>query len=114
VRTAASVAEALSVLRTWPADIVVGGIGLRDDDGSALLSKIHELDLSLGRKTSVIGLRSQEMKEGRDTPATAGRVIELPKAVELRELLSTFARVASRSGTRGSLDEDVAVKKTSQ
>jgi response regulator RpfG family c-di-GMP phosphodiesterase len=41
VRTAASVAEALSVLRTWPADIVVGGIGLQDDDGSALLSKIQ-------------------------------------------------------------------------
>ncbi|HLM58306.1 MAG TPA: PAS domain S-box protein [Pyrinomonadaceae bacterium] len=98
VTTAASAAEALTLLRESPPDVLVSDIGMPDEDGYALIRKVRGLPAGQGGKVPAIALTAYARTEDRLQALRAGYQMHVTKPVELTELAAVVASLAKRGG----------------
>ncbi len=99
VVTAGSVREALEALERSKPDVLVSDIGMPEEDGYALISKVRALSAERGGKVPAIALTAYARMEDRVRVLMAGFQVHLPKPVEPVELVAIVASLAGRTGT---------------
>jgi signal transduction histidine kinase/ActR/RegA family two-component response regulator len=98
VRTATSVAEALTIIPSWHPDVLVADIEMPDEDGYALIAQVRKLTPEQGGAVPAVAVTAYGRVEDRVRLVTAGYDIHLPKPVEPAELLAVLASLARRAG----------------
>jgi len=98
VRTAASAAEALPVIRSMPPDVLISDIGMPEVDGYAFLRKVRALGPGAGSRVPAVALTAFTRSEDRAKALLAGFVAHVSKPTEPAELIATIAAVAGRIG----------------
>jgi PAS domain S-box-containing protein len=96
VVTAASVAEALTLLEETRPDVLISDIGMPEEDGYELITKVRLLPVERGGKTPAVALTAYARGEDRLRALRAGYQMHVPKPVELAELVAIVSRLAER------------------
>jgi CheY-like chemotaxis protein len=96
VRTAGSMMEALSILDTFPADVIVSDIGMPEHDGYELIGKVRALPN--GRKIAAVALTALARSEDRARALRAGFQMHVSKPVERAELTAAVLSLATLRG----------------
>jgi signal transduction histidine kinase/ActR/RegA family two-component response regulator len=94
VRTAGSVAEALSELSTYAPHVILSDIGMPDTDGYALIRSIRTHPDESKRSTPVIALTAFARNEDRTRALVEGFNRHMAKPVEPAALVRVIAEVA--------------------
>lgn len=97
VRTAASTAQALDILRRWHPDLLISDVGMPGQDGYALIDEVRAQPGDLGRLPA-IALTAYAAVEDRVRLLAAGFQMHVPKPVEPIELVTVVANVARTAG----------------
>jgi CheY-like chemotaxis protein/two-component sensor histidine kinase len=92
VETAASVAAAMSLLRTWRPGVVVSDIGLPLEDGYSLIRKLRSLAAAEGERIPAIAMTAYAHAEERARVLAEGFDAHLTKPVDGSLLLRTLSR----------------------
>jgi signal transduction histidine kinase/ActR/RegA family two-component response regulator len=92
-----SSAMALEMLVEHRFDVLVSDIGMPDEDGFTLISRMKSLSTQEGGSIPAIALTAYATDEDRKRVLAAGFVEHLPKPVEPAELVATIASLAGRS-----------------
>jgi CheY-like chemotaxis protein/two-component sensor histidine kinase len=105
VVTADSAAEALRVLGEWKPDVLLSDIGMPEEDGYALISKVRAMeaergDTMPGDTMPAIALTAYAKEEDRQRALSAGFQMHVAKPVEPVELAAVVASLAARSASR--------------
>lgn len=98
VRACASAAEALEAIEQWAPSVVVSDIGMPDEDGYGLISKLRALEPERGGNTPAVALTAYARSEDRTRALAAGFQMHVPKPVEALELVMVIASLAGRVG----------------
>jgi signal transduction histidine kinase/ActR/RegA family two-component response regulator len=109
VATCASAAEAFIELRKSQPHLLISDIGMPDEDGYSLISKIRSLPHAEGGGTPAIALTAFARIEDRVRALTHGFQMFVPKPVEPSELI---AAIKSLSGMKGNLQQRDVGKRT--
>jgi CheY-like chemotaxis protein len=99
VKTAASAAEALKILRgsaQWRPEVLISDIEMPDADGYELMSWIRKLPHEYGRQVPAVALTAHARVEDRMKALAAGFQTHVPKPVEAAELLTVLGSVTGR------------------
>lgn len=109
VITARSAAEALVALKTHQPGILISDLGMPDEDGYSLISKVRSLPPEQGGQIPAAALTAYARAEDRMKVLRAGFQFHLPKPVDAAELVTVVASLAGRSGnfaekTRSKMD----------
>lgn len=96
---AASSAMALEMLVAHRFDVLVSDIGMPDEDGFTLISRIRALSTEEGESIPAIALTAYATDEDRKRVLAAGFREHLPKPVEPAELIAIIASLAGRAET---------------
>jgi CheY-like chemotaxis protein len=91
---ASSADEALDVLRTSHADIMVSDIGLPQKDGYDLMQQVRRLKAQAGGAIPAIALTAYARSEDRTRAFRAGYQAHMAKPVEPAELVATIVSIA--------------------
>jgi CheY-like chemotaxis protein len=97
VRTAGSVAEALTVFAEWRPDVLVSDIGMPVEDGYVLIRKIRALARSDGGEVPSIALTAFAAAQDKEKALASGFNKHLSKPVEPVQLAKEVARILGRS-----------------
>ena len=97
VRTATNVAEGLSILRDWPAELVISDIGMPGQDGYCFVRELRDHPNAAIRTLRVIALTAFARAEDRKQALDAGFNDHLAKPVQAAMLLDKVARVSGRA-----------------
>ena len=81
-----SVAAAVKMLRSFPADIVVSDIAMPGEDGYALMRRLREIEPELGRQIPTMALTAYGRPEDRSRILASGFQKYIQKPVEPVEL----------------------------
>jgi len=81
-----SVAAAVKMLRSFPADIVVSDIAMPGEDGYALMRRLREIEPELGRQIPTMALTAYGLPEDRSRILASGFQKYIQKPVEPVEL----------------------------
>jgi CheY-like chemotaxis protein len=93
----ASVREALEVLEQLQPDVLISDIGMPDEDGYGLISKVRALEVEQGGSIPAIALTAYASGEERRRALSSGFQIHLPKPVEPAKLIAVVANFMSIS-----------------
>jgi signal transduction histidine kinase/ActR/RegA family two-component response regulator len=93
-----SAAEALVELARLRLDVLVSDIGMPDQDGYELISRVRSLESQLGKQIPAVALTAYARTEDRIRALSAGFQIHVPKPVEPTELTTVVATLAGRIG----------------
>jgi signal transduction histidine kinase/ActR/RegA family two-component response regulator len=91
VHTAASVRDALDLLKTEHVDLLVSDIGMPDEDGYALIRAVRALPSAAKSSIPAIALTAYVQQEDRTRALLAGFNVHMTKPVEPAELLTALA-----------------------
>ena len=97
VRTASSAAEALRLVDEEVPDVVVCDIGMPDEDGYALVTRLRERRAAQGRRIPAIAVTAFARAEDRTRALREGFDLHLAKPVEPAELIEAVASLARRA-----------------
>jgi CheY-like chemotaxis protein len=97
VRTAATSREALDVLGQWQPEVLVSDIGMPDEDGYSLISKVRTLEPERGGRIPAVALTGYGGPDDRLRLLSAGYQVHITKPVELTELAAVIADLVGRS-----------------
>ncbi len=100
VKAAASVSEAMELIKQSKPDVLVSDIGMPEEDGYSLISKVRALSPEQGGLIPAAALTAYARAEDRTRSLMSGFQIHLPKPVEPAELAAVVANLAGRSGIR--------------
>jgi CheY-like chemotaxis protein/anti-sigma regulatory factor (Ser/Thr protein kinase) len=100
VKAAASVSEAMELIKQSKPDVLVSDIGMPEEDGYTLISKVRALSPEQGGLIPAAALTAYARAEDRTRSLMSGFQIHLPKPVEPAELAAVVANLAGRSGIR--------------
>jgi CheY-like chemotaxis protein/two-component sensor histidine kinase len=100
VNTAASSCQALEVLSEWRPDVLVSDIGMPDEDGYSLISKVRALAPERGGRIPAVALTGYSSAEDRLRLLSAGYQIHITKPFELDALAAVVATCAGRPAPR--------------
>lgn len=92
-----SVAEALEALEQHKPDILISDLGMPDEDGYALISKIRALPSERGGHIPAAALTAYARAEDRMRVLRSGFQFHLPKPVDSAELVTVVASLAGRA-----------------
>jgi signal transduction histidine kinase/ActR/RegA family two-component response regulator len=95
VTTASSAREALAELELRPPDVLVSDIAMPEVDGHDLLRAVRRLPEESGGETPAIALSAYVSPEDRLQAVAAGYQEQVPKPVEMRDLVAAIARLAA-------------------
>jgi PAS domain S-box-containing protein len=97
VITSCSVAEALEALEEHKPDILISDLGMPDEDGYSLISKIRALPAEHGGQIPAAALTAYARAEDRMRVLRSGFQFHLPKPVDSAELVTVVASLAGRA-----------------
>ena len=97
VITSQSVAEALVALEEHKPDILISDLGMPDEDGYSLISKIRALPDDRGGQIPAAALTAYARAEDRMRVLRSGFQFHLPKPVDSAELVTVVATLARRA-----------------
>ena len=92
-----SVAEALEALEQHKPDILISDLGMPDEDGYSLISKIRALPSERGGHIPAAALTAYARAEDRMRVLRSGFQFHLPKPVDSAELVTVVASLAGRA-----------------
>jgi len=92
-----SVAEALEALEQHHPDILISDLGMPDEDGYSLITKIRALPPERGGQIPAAALTAYARAEDRMRVLRAGFQFHLPKPVDSAELVTVVASLAGRA-----------------
>ena len=96
----ASVKQALTIIETATdrsPDVLVSDIGMPDEDGYSLISKLRQLEAQRGGKLPVIALTAYAGSDDRRQALLAGFQMHLTKPVDAAELVAVVASLTGRT-----------------
>ena len=96
----ASVKQALTIIETATdrsPDVLVSDIGMPDEDGYSLISKLRQLEAQRGGKLPAIALTAYAASDDRRQALLAGFQMHLTKPVDAAELVAVVARLTGRT-----------------
>jgi CheY-like chemotaxis protein/nitrogen-specific signal transduction histidine kinase len=96
VTVVASAAAALRALQDSRPDVLVSDLGMPEEDGYSLISKVRSLPPEQGGSIPAAALTAYARVEDRMRVLRSGFQIHLPKPVEPAELVAVVANLASR------------------
>jgi PAS domain S-box-containing protein len=99
VVTANSAQEAIDALEREKPAILVSDIGMPDEDGYDLISKIRALPAERGGRTPAIALTAYARTEDRLRALRSGYQMHVTKPVEMSELVAVIASLIGRSAS---------------
>jgi PAS domain S-box-containing protein len=105
VSTAASTADALTILDADVPDVVVADLGMPNVDGFQFIDRVRRHHSSRVRDVPAAALTAYARSEDRMKALRAGFQIHLAKPIDPAELVTTIAALAKRFVTRA-LDEE--------
>jgi signal transduction histidine kinase/ActR/RegA family two-component response regulator len=97
VKTCASVAEALEMLKLWKPDILMSDIGMPDEDGYSLIRKVRALSVESGGLIPAAALTAYARDDDRERALEAGFQMHVAKPIGSKELIATVAGLAGRA-----------------
>jgi PAS domain S-box-containing protein len=97
VITSGSVEEALIALEQHKPDILISDLGMPDEDGYSLISKIRALPSERGGQIPAAALTAYARAEDRMRVLRSGFQFHLPKPVDSAELVTVVASLAGRA-----------------
>ena len=97
VITSRSVPEALAALQEHRPDVLITDLGMPDEDGYALISKIRALPSERGGQIPAAALTAYARAEDRMRVLRSGFQFHLPKPVDSAELVTVVASLAGRA-----------------
>jgi PAS domain S-box-containing protein len=92
-----SAAEALEALEQHNPDILISDLGMPDEDGYSLISKIRSLPPERGGQIPAAALTAYARAEDRMRVLRSGFQFHLPKPVDSAELVTVVASLAGRA-----------------
>lgn len=95
VESAASAAEAFTVLRRFRPRVIVSDIGLPDEDGYSFMRRLRRMPPETGRNVPALALTAYTRAEDRSRALAAGFTAYLGKPVHPEELLRVVAELVS-------------------
>ncbi len=98
VKTAVSVAAALDVLESWPADVLVSDIEMPREDGYELLRRIRAKERGGRTRLPALALTAYGRLEDRRRTLAAGYNLHLAKPIDPSELVLAVANLVGRTG----------------
>ena len=96
---AASIDEALGLLRTENADVLLSDVEMPGEDGYALIQKVRALPPEEGGRVPAAALTAYARREDRVKTLLAGYQIHLAKPVEPEELVTAVSSLSGRNAT---------------
>ncbi|HZG53651.1 MAG TPA: ATP-binding protein [Pyrinomonadaceae bacterium] len=99
VVTAGSASEALEAFEKSKPDVLISDIGMPEEDGYTLISKVRALSVARGGKVPAIALTAYARTGDRVRALMAGFQVHLPKPIEPVELVAVVASLVGRTGT---------------
>lgn len=105
VITSRSAAEALEALQQHKPDILISDLGMPDEDGYSLISKIRALPSERGGQIPAAALTAYARAEDRMRVLRSGFQFHLPKPVDSAELVTVVASLAGRAYERQPQDK---------
>ena len=97
VITSPSAADALVALEQHKPDVLITDLGMPDEDGYALISKIRALPSERGGQIPAAALTAYARAEDRMRVLRSGFQFHLPKPVDSAELVTVVASLAGRA-----------------
>jgi signal transduction histidine kinase/CheY-like chemotaxis protein len=97
VITSPSVAEALVALEQHKPDILISDLGMPDEDGYSLITKVRALPSERGGDIPAAALTAYARSEDRMRVLRSGFQFHLPKPVDSAELVTVVASLAGRA-----------------
>jgi PAS domain S-box-containing protein len=97
VITSGSVEEALVALEEHKPDILISDLGMPDEDGYSLISKIRALPSERGGHIPAAALTAYARAEDRMRVLRSGFQFHLPKPIDSAELVTVVASLAGRA-----------------
>jgi CheY-like chemotaxis protein len=97
VITSGSAEEALEALEEHKPDILISDLGMPDEDGYSLISKIRALPSERGGLIPAAALTAYARAEDRMRVLRSGFQFHLPKPVDSAELVTVVASLAGRT-----------------
>ena len=97
VITSCSAAEAIEALELHKPDILISDLGMPDEDGYSLISKIRALPSERGGNIPAAALTAYARAEDRMRVLRSGFQFHLPKPVDSAELVTVVASLAGRA-----------------
>jgi PAS domain S-box-containing protein len=97
VITSGSAAEALVALEKHKPDILISDLGMPDEDGYSLISKIRALPSERGGQIPAAALTAYARAEDRMRVLRSGFQFHLPKPVDSAELVTVIASLSGRA-----------------
>jgi PAS domain S-box-containing protein len=97
VATAASAAEAFTMVQRFRPDVLVSDIAMPDEDGYGLMRRIRELDPAHGGGIPSIALTAYARADDKAKALSVGFTTHIGKPVKPEDLLATVANLAGRS-----------------
>ncbi len=97
-----SAAEALEALEQHRPDILISDLGMPDEDGYSLISKIRALPPERGGQIPAAALTAYARAEDRMRVLRSGFQFHLPKPVDSAELVTVVASLAGRAYKKSS------------
>jgi signal transduction histidine kinase/CheY-like chemotaxis protein len=96
VTTARSVDEAVTLMAASIPDVLLGDIGMPDEDGYSLMRRIRALPADRGGNVPAAALTAYARAEDRMQALLAGYQVHVPKPVQPAELIRVVATLAAR------------------
>jgi len=96
VNTASSTSQALEVLTEWQPDVLISDVGMPDEDGYSLISKVRARAPEQGGRIPAVALTGYSSAEDRLRLLAAGYQIHMTKPFELEALAAVVATCAGR------------------
>ena len=96
VTVAASAAEAIEAMQRVVPDLLISDIGMPEEDGYELISRVRALPEENGSHVPAIALTAYARVEDRMQVLRAGYQMHVPKPVELAELVAVAASLVRR------------------
>lgn len=96
VVAAASVREALDILKRSAPDVLVSDIGMPEQDGYALIREVRSLSSEKGGRIPAVALTAHARVEDRLQALSAGYQMHVAKPVEPAELVTILASLLGR------------------
>jgi PAS domain S-box-containing protein len=96
VKTAASVSQAMDLMKQWRPDVLISDIGMPDEDGYDLIRKVRAQPLDNQRNIPAIALTAFARTRDRLKVLAAGYQMHVPKPIEPLELVTVVASVTKK------------------
>jgi signal transduction histidine kinase len=98
VTTVGSASEAFRVIQDRKFDVIISDIGMPEEDGFSLISRLRELPAEKGGSIPAVALTAYARAEDRIQALRSGFQMHIAKPVEPSELIAVVANLAGRMG----------------